>query len=94
MSNRSLIETGMPAKRDGAAFTSRSRSIASAASMAASASTWMKARAPSPALSPILARHSSTSLRALRPLSRSSARVASVGVFGIVLSPYRCGIDY
>src|SRR5438034_375029 len=87
MSNRSLIETGIPAKGDGAAFTSRSRSIASAASIAASASTWRKARAPSPELSAMRARHSSTSLRALvRPFSRSSANDASVGVFGIVLS--------
>jgi len=39
MSNRSLIETGIPAWTDGAAFTSRSRSMASAASIAASAST-------------------------------------------------------
>src|ERR1700732_2026077 len=44
----------------------------------------MKARAPSPDVSAILARHSSTSLRALvRPFSRSSARAASVGIFGI-----------
>src|SRR6266404_4525581 len=87
MSNRSLMETGMPAKGDGAAFTSRSRSIASAASIAASASTSRKARAPSPELSAIRARHASTSLRALvRPFSRSSASDASVGVFGIVLS--------
>src|SRR6266481_2454176 len=87
MSNRSLMETGIPAKGDGAAFTSRSRSIASAASIAASASTCRKVRTPSPELSAIRARHSSTSLRALvRPFSRSSASDASVGVFGIFLS--------
>ena len=64
MSKRSLIETGMPANGDGAACALRSRSIASAAAIAASLSTWMKVRAPSPAGSAILARHSSTSLRA------------------------------
>jgi hypothetical protein len=63
MSNRSLIETGMPAYRDGTAFALRSRSMASAASMAASASTWIKVRAPSPEVSAIRARHWSTSLR-------------------------------
>src|ERR1017187_659531 len=47
----------------------------------------MKARAPSPDLSAILARHASTSLRALvRPLSRSSASAASVGMFGMAFS--------
>src|ERR1700722_10381195 len=50
----------------------------------------MKTRAPSPEASAILARHWTTSLRALmRPLSRSSAKVASVGVFGMALSPHR-----
>src|SRR6202011_6021604 len=50
----------------------------------------MKARAPSPAVSAIRARHSSTSLRALvRPFPRSSASDASVGVFGITFSPRR-----
>ena len=74
MSNRSLIEIGMPANGDGAALTSRSRSIASAASIAASASTCMNARAPSPSGSAILARHASTSARAVvRPASRSAA---------------------
>src|ERR1700756_2120195 len=44
----------------------------------------MNVRWPSPALSAILAIHSSTSPRALvRPLSRSSARVARVGAFGM-----------
>src|SRR5579871_2196718 len=86
MSNKSLIENGMPAKGDGAALTSRSRSIALAASIAASTSTCTKARAPSPDLSAILARHSSTSLRALvRPLSRSAARLVSVGISGMVV---------
>ena len=76
--------------RDGNAGIGRRRrlgfpqmSIASAAASAASLSTWMKARAPSPAGSAILARHSSTSLRAVvRPASRSAARLASVGWFG------------
>ena len=41
---------------------------------AASASTWMKTRAPSPASSAIFARQSSTSLRAvIRPVARSAA---------------------
>src|ERR1700754_928406 len=86
MSNRSLIEIGMPANGDGAALTSRSRSIASAASIAASAPTWRKARAPSPCGSAILARHASTSARAVvRPASRSAAREARVGISGIVI---------
>src|SRR6476469_5349979 len=47
----------------------------------------MKVRAPSPDGSEILARHSSTSLRALvRPFPRSSARAASVGVFFVIHS--------
>src|SRR5882757_5167414 len=84
MSNRSLIETGMPANGDGAALTSRSRSIASAASIAASASTRMKARSPSPLGSAMLARQASTNLRALvRPAARSSASAARVGWFGM-----------
>src|ERR1700733_57141 len=101
MSNKSLIEIGMPAKTDGAALTSRSRSIALAASIAASTSTCTNARAPSPDLSEILARHSSTSFRALvRPLSRSAARAVSVGVLDMVvvaswttLQSIRNGID-
>src|SRR6478609_3573348 len=87
MSNRSLIETGMPANGDGAAWALRSRSIASAAPRAPSLSTWMKARSPSPEGSAILARHSSTSLRAeVRPLSRSAASEASAGMFGMIFS--------
>src|SRR5436190_13801455 len=87
MSKRSLIETGMPANGDGAAWALRSRSIASAAPRAPSLSTWMKARSPSPEGSAILERHSSTSLRAeVRPLSRSAASEASVGMFGMVFS--------
>src|ERR1700704_5767969 len=86
MSNRSLIEIGMPAKGDGAALTSRSRSIASAASIAASASTCRKARAPSPSLSAIFARQASTSARAVvRPASRSAASEPRVGSSGIVI---------
>src|SRR5215470_17489049 len=86
MSNRSLIETGMPAKRDGAACALRKWSIASAASSAASLSTWMKVRCPSPAGSAIRAMHSSTSLRAVvRPVSRSPASAARVG-FGMMLA--------
>src|SRR3984957_15427874 len=85
MSNRSLIEIGMPAKTDGAALTSRSLSMALAASIAASTSTCTKARAPSPDLSAILAGHSPTRFRALgRPLSRSAASAVGVGVFGMV----------
>src|SRR6478735_5439460 len=87
MSNRSLIETGMPANGDGAACALRNRSIASAAPSAPSLSTWMKARSPSPEGSAILERHSSTSLRAdVRPVSRSAASEASVGMFGMLFS--------
>src|SRR5580700_4970011 len=50
----------------------------------------MKVRMPSPAGSAIRARHWSTSLRALvRPWARSSASVASVGVFFMIISPRR-----
>src|SRR4051812_36557952 len=46
----------------------------------------MKARAPSPAGSAILARHPSTSLRAeVAPLSRSAASESSLGLSFIVL---------
>src|SRR5579872_945053 len=90
ISNKSLIEIGIPAKGEGTALTSRSRSMAFAASIAASTSTWIKAREPSPNLSAILARHSSTSLRALvRPASRSWASEISVGIFGMSWSPCR-----
>src|SRR5258708_40065923 len=55
--------------------------------MAASLSTWMHARPPSPAGSAILARHCSTNLRAeVAPLSRSAASEASVGLFGMAVS--------
>src|SRR3954454_6423129 len=85
MSNRSLTEIGMPAKRDGAAFAWRRRSIASAAVMAASLSTWMNARAPSPSLSAIFARHASSSARAVvRPASRSVASEARVAELDIL----------
>src|ERR1700756_1957172 len=54
----------------------------------------MKARAPSPEVSAIRARHPSTMLRALvRPFSRSSASAASVGTFSIAWSR-RFLIDY
>src|ERR1700730_2149129 len=87
MSKRSLIETGMPAKRVGAACALRKWSIASAASSAASLSTWMKVRCPSPTGSAIRPMHSSTSLRAVvRPAARSSASAARVG-FGMLLLP-------
>ena len=94
MSNRSLIETGIPAKRDGAAFALRKRSIASAASSAASLSTRMKVRCPSPAGSAILARQSSTNWRAeIRPASRSSASTARVGFGMIVFFDYLLSFD-
>src|ERR1043166_3282 len=80
MSNRSLIATGMPAKRRGAAWALRRRSIAPAASIAACVSTWINARGPSPSLSAIFARHASTSARAVvRPDSRLAASEARPG---------------
>src|SRR5882757_9875865 len=91
MSNRSLIETGMPANGDSAALALRNRSMASAAPSAASRSTWMKVRWPSPAGSAILAMHCSTSLRAeVAPLARSAAREASVGLSGMAFTSRLC----
>jgi len=91
-SNRSLIEIGMPAKRDGAALAARRTSIASAARLAPSRSTCRNATPPCPAASSIRARQSSTTARlVIRPAARSAARLSSVGPVGCA-SPLMAGV--
>src|SRR5690606_18924076 len=86
------IEIGMPANGEGAALALRKPSIASAAARAPSASTEIKTRAPSPAGSAILARQASTRSRAVvRPLARSAASEARVGLCGIIERPLIAG---
>ena len=81
-SQRSLIETGMPASGDGTTPAARKLSLASAAAIAPSANTRMNARGPSPLGSSIRANASSVSARlVVLPVSRSFA-ISAIGRIG------------
>src|SRR3984957_6822246 len=80
MSNRSLIDIGMPAVAGSVAPLARNASTASAWARAPARSTCRKVLAPSPAPSSMRSRHASSSARPLtRPAARSADNVARVG---------------